>query len=83
MYFLAVLLNNNDEDHYCLGTNMAWHNHIIMMLMIYLSRKSKIITVLAFVVFFKCQNIPSFPMKSVAEPQHKPKSLDLGEKRRL
>lgn len=52
VYFLAVLLNNNDEDHYCLGTNIAWYNHIIMMVMIYLSRKSKIITILVFVVFF-------------------------------
>lgn len=52
VYFLAVLFNNNDEDHYCLGTNMAWVNHRIMMLMIYLSRKSKIITILVFVVFF-------------------------------
>lgn len=52
VYFLAVLFNNNDEDHYCLGTNMAWDNHRIMMLMIYLSRKSKIITILVFVVFF-------------------------------
>lgn len=51
-YFLAVLLNDNDEDHYCPGTNMAWYNHIIMMVMIYLSRKSKIITIVAFVVFF-------------------------------
>ena len=27
VYFLAVLLDDNDEDHYCPGANMVWHNH--------------------------------------------------------